>query len=132
MKPNSLVVAVLLCIAALPARAETIDVSDNHGGRVASYDAEWAGHARNGASVRIVGPCQSACTVLLRHIPRSRICVTPQASFGFHQAHLAQATATLWSGYPADIRAWINQHGGLQKEFIWMRAPDVYRFFRKC
>ena len=49
MKPNSLV-AVLLCIAALPARAETIDVSDNHGGRVATYDAEWAAHARNGDS----------------------------------------------------------------------------------
>jgi hypothetical protein len=70
--------------------------------------------------------------VLLRHIPRSRICVTPQASFGFHLARLAQATATLWSGYPADIRAWINQHGGLQKEFIWLQAPDIYRFFRKC
>jgi hypothetical protein len=130
MKPAlSLVVALLLCVAA---RAETIDVSDNHGGRVAEYDATWAGHARNGASVRIVGPCQSACTVLLRHIPRSRICVTPQASFGFHLAHLEQATATLWNGYPADIKAWINRHGGLQKDFVWMQAPDIYRFFHKC
>ncbi len=132
MKPMHVLIAALLCVPAPFARAETIDVSDNHGGRVAEYDAAWAAHAREGASVRIVGPCQSACTVLLRHIPRSRICVTPQASFGFHQAHLAQATATLWSGYPADIKAWINQHGGLQKDFIWMRAPDVYRFFKRC
>jgi hypothetical protein len=43
-----------------------------------------------------------------------------------------QATATLWNGYPADIKAWINQRGGLKREFVWMRAPDVYRFFRRC
>ena len=82
--------------------------------------------------MRVVGPCQSACTVLLRHIPRGRICVTPQASFGFHQAHLPQATATLWGGYAGDIKAWINAHGGLQKDFVWMRAPDIFRYFKKC
>src|SRR6185437_4716691 len=100
-------------VAALPARAETIEVSDSHGGSVAQYDARWAGLAARGVNVRIVGPCQSACTVLLRHIPRSRICVTPNASFGFHKARLATATATLWSGYAADIKGWINKHGGL-------------------
>jgi hypothetical protein len=124
--------AVVLSIGTLPVRAETIDVYDNHGGSVAQYDARWAESARRGVSVRIVGPCQSACTVLLRHIPRSRICVTPEASFGFHQAKLPQATATLWSGYGADIKAWINAHGGLQKEFVWMRAPDVFKYFKKC
>jgi hypothetical protein len=126
------ILAVLLLGAALPARAETIDVYDNHGGRVAAYNARWAALGRRGVSVRIVGPCQSACTVLLGHIPRSRICVTPQASFGFHLAHLPQATATLWSAYAPDIKAWINRHGGLTRDFIWMRAPDTYRYFHKC
>jgi hypothetical protein len=132
MKTVLFILSFMLTFAALPARAETIDVSDNHGGRVAEYNERWAAYARQGASVRIVGPCQSACTVLLRHIPRSRICVTPQASFGFHQAHLPQATATLWGGYAGDIKAWINAHGGLQKDFIWMQAPDIYRYFKKC
>ena len=132
MKTVLLILSLVLIFAALPARAETIDVSDNHGGRVAEYNERWAAYARQGASVRIVGPCQSACTVLLRHIPRSRICVTPQASFGFHQAHLPQTTATLWGGYAGDIKAWINAHGGLQKDFVWMSAPDIYRYFKKC
>jgi hypothetical protein len=114
------------------ARAETVDVSDDHGGRVTEYDARWAGLAARGVSVRIVGPCQSACTVLLGHIPRSRICVTGAASFGFHLANLPAATATLWAAYQGDIRAWINAHGGLTHEFIWMRAPDTYRYFKKC
>jgi hypothetical protein len=124
--------AVSCSFLASPVRSETIDVYDDHGGSVAKYDARWAGLAARGVSVRIVGPCQSACTVLLRHIPRSRICVTPQARFGFHLAHREDATATLVSGYAGDIRAWIKAHGGLTHEFIWMGAPDIYRYFKKC
>ena len=132
MKAAAAMVVAILCLAALPVRAETIDVSDNHGGRVTTYDARWEGLARRGVSVRIVGPCQSACTVLLGHIPLGRICVTPNASFGFHLAHLPAATATLWNAYPSGIKAWIKAHGGLTHEFIWMRAPDTYRYFHKC
>ena len=118
--------------ASMPARSETIDVYDDHGGRVAAYSQRWASLAARGVNVRIVGPCRSACTVLLGHIPRSRICVTPNASFGFHLAKRADATATLWRAYGGDIRGWINARGGLTQDFKWMRAPDTYRYFRKC
>ena len=121
-----------LFVAATAVRAETINVSDSHGGVVADYDARWAGLAAQGVNVRIVGPCQSACTVLLGHIPKSRICVTPAASFGFHLAQNPKSTATLWGAYDGEIQAWITQHGGLTSQFIWMRAPDTYRFFHKC
>jgi hypothetical protein len=122
----------LFLLSASPALAETIEVYDNHGGRVAEYNARWARLAARGVNVKIIGPCQSACTVLLGHIPRERICVTPQASFGFHLAKLPAATETLRRAYAADIRAWINRHGGLTHNFIWMRAPDTYRYFKKC
>jgi hypothetical protein len=127
-----LAAAFLLSFSAASARAETIDVYDDHGGSVAAYKTRWAGLAARGVSVRIVGPCQSACTVLLKHIPRSRICVTPNARFGFHLAHRQDMTALLWSGYASDIRNWINQRGGLKSEFMWMGAPDIYRYFKKC
>jgi hypothetical protein len=126
-----LIVALLLSICGSVA-AETIEVSDNHGGSVVAYDSRWAGLAARGVDVKIVGPCQSACTVLLGHIPRNKICVTPSASFGFHLANLPSATATLRGAYQSDITAWIDAHGGLKKDFIWMRAPDIYRFFKKC
>ena len=115
-----------------PAVAETIDVNDNHGGSVANYNARWQANAARGVDVRIVGPCQSACTVLLGNIPRNKICVTPAASFGFHTAKLPQATATLWNAYDSDIKAWINARGGLTADFKWMRAPDTYKYFKKC
>jgi hypothetical protein len=132
MRRGRFAVAVILALAVCPAWAETINVYDNHGGSVAKYDARWAALGARGVKVRIVGPCQSACTVLLGHIPRSRICVMPEARFGFHLAHLQTATATLWNAYAADIRAWIKAHGGLKSTFIWMRAPDIYRYFHKC
>jgi hypothetical protein len=129
---KKMLAACALALAALPVHAENIDVYDDHGGSVAAYDARWAGYAARGVSVRVVGPCQSACTVLLGHIPRSRICVTTEARFGFHLAHLASATATLRAAYAPDIMSWINAHGGLTKDFIWMRAPGIYKYFKKC
>ena len=126
--------SVMLAAAALfsPARAATIDVFDNHGGNVANYNSRWAAAGARGDSVRIIGPCQSACTVLLAHIPRNRICVTPAASFGFHLAQSPAATATLRAAYDSGITGWIDAHGGLTPNFIWMRAPDTYKFFKKC
>jgi hypothetical protein len=123
---------LLMCILATPAAAETIDVNDAHGGSVVQYNVRWAGLAARGVDVRIVGACQSACTILLGHIPRNKICVTPAARFGFHLAQREDATRMLWNAYQSDIQAWINAHGGLKKDFIWMRAPDTYRYFRRC
>lgn len=131
-----LAVATLACAAhastITTAGAETIEVYDDHGGKVAEYDARWARLAKRGVDVRVVGPCQSACTILLAHIPASRICVTPAASFGFHTAKLPEMTRRLWAGYSPGIRGWINARGGLTPEFKWMRAPDTYKFFKKC
>ena len=123
---------VLLLAGIGPALAETIDVSDSHGGVVSEYNARWAELGARGVNVRIVGPCQSACTVLLAHIPRERICVTPGASFGFHLAKTQTGTSLLRAAYSSDIMGWIDAHGGLQPSFIWMRAPDTYKFFKRC
>jgi hypothetical protein len=128
------IVAAVACTvgAVASARAETINVYDDHGGVVPDYDARWAALAARGVDVRIVGPCQSACTILLAHIPYDRICVTPEARFGFHQAKFQRSTDMLWAGYSAGIREWINARGGLTPDFKWMGAPDTYRFFHKC
>jgi hypothetical protein len=122
----------LLGLTVLPARAETIGVYDNHGGRVVEYNARWAGYAQRGVGVRVIGPCKSACTILIGHIPRNRICVTPAARLGFHLAKLPHATAMIWNAYPEDIKGWINARGGLQRDFHWMRAPDTFRYFKRC
>jgi len=129
---TAFIAAFVVMIMNGSARAETIDVYDDHGGANVVYNKRWAALAARGVSVRIVGPCKSACTVLLRHIPRSRICVMPNASFGFHLAKSKRGQDVLDATYKGDIKAWIDSRGGLTTDFKWMRAPDIYRYFKKC
>ena len=49
-------VLIVLSLAAPIAAAETIDVSDDHGGSVAAYNQRWQQYAARGVNVRIVGP----------------------------------------------------------------------------
>jgi hypothetical protein len=109
-----------------PSRAATID------GKTAEYAARWAQYRREGVSVRIAGPCESECTMILGHVSRDHICVTPEARLGFRLAAAPVGTATLWKSYPTDIKAWVMRNGGLGREAVWLRAPEVYRFFRIC
>jgi hypothetical protein len=132
MKAGRFVFAAILACRVLPAWAETIEVVYDSGGRLTDYAARWAMHRREGAYVRVAGPCYSECTMLLGQIPRDHICVTPEASFGFHLANTPATTAALWKAYPTDIKAWISQHGGLTDEFLLLQAPDVQRFFPTC
>jgi hypothetical protein len=132
MGVRQLLFAAVLLLGTTAASAETVDVSDNHGGPLATYQMEWASLAARGVRVRIVGPCVSACTVLVGYIPRAHICVTPNAYLGFHWATTAFHTQELWNAYPPDIRQWISQHGGLTNQLTWLRAPQIYRYFRKC
>jgi hypothetical protein len=114
------------------AKADTVTVIDNHGGMVSQYQQHWTELAGKNVGVRIAGPCKSACTVLLGHIPRNRICATQTAALGFHLGQTSNSTASMWDSYPADIRAWITQHGGLTHNLIWLKAPEIFRYIHKC
>jgi hypothetical protein len=126
-----LLVAILSLPASL-ASAATVDISDDHGGLLFLYQRQWEGLAQQNVHVRIVGPCVSACTILLGYIPSKNVCVTPNASLGFHLATLQFATDDLWRAYPENIRNWISRNGGLTHRVLWLQLPAIYRFFRKC
>lgn len=127
------VVLLFLLAAASGARAETIEINGDHGGLLYFYQKKWEALAAKKVNVRITGPCSSACTVLLGYIPRKDICVTPNAALGFHLATMQFATDQLLAAYPDDVKAWINQHGGLKwPQVLWMQVPDIYHFLQKC
>jgi hypothetical protein len=109
-----------------------VEISGDYGGFMVAYEAKWKKLASEHVDVRISGPCVSACTVLAGYIPRENICVTPNGSLGFHLAIPYFVTPTLWKDYPPDIQAWITQKGGLSYQLLWLQAPDIYRFFKKC
>ena len=78
--------------------------------------------------VIIDGICNSACTLVFGIVPLNKICVTPRASLGFHQAYYdkaftfgikvtsAEGTSDLMSYYPDTVKDWIRRNGGLTTE----------------
>lgn len=119
-------------LAASATRAETVDIAGDYGGFVVAYEAKWKKLAAEHAQIRISGPCVSACTIVAGFVPRQNICVTPQGSLGFHKAFPPFVTPTLWKDYPPDIQTWITDKGGLTYQLLWMQAPEIYKFFKKC
>jgi hypothetical protein len=123
---------IILIIAAPLARAETLEVGGDHGGFVHLYEQKWEKLAAQKVNIRIVGICASACTLLTGYFPRKDICVMPDAALGFQAGTFSFVTDELLRIYPEDIRKWIDAHGGLTSQLIWLQRPEIYKFFRKC
>jgi hypothetical protein len=113
------------------------------GGEVSSYIRKFQAVRNSGERVVIDGPCLSACTLLLGLIPKSRICVTHQAALGFHAASyyddVSRELVPTRAGsrfvmriYPAEIRGWIQRHGGLTPKLIMLRGRELAELYNTC
>jgi hypothetical protein len=131
---------VLLVLSASSASA-TVRISDDRGGQIGDYLAKYHALRENGDRVMIDGTCASACTMLLGVIPRNRICVTPRAVLAFHSAWTPTSEGEqissagnyyLWSNYPAAVRKWIIQHGGLHRQIIYLSGPELTAMYPSC
>jgi hypothetical protein len=115
---------IFLLLLSGPAFAD-LRIARDYGGYVEAYKAKYARVRDKGERVVIDGICNSACTLVLGMVPLNRICVTPRASLGFHQAYYDKrwtaglrvtsiaGTDELMSVYPPAVRAWIKRNGGL-------------------
>src|SRR5215469_157865 len=127
MRITSIALLVFSFLAATPAHA-VLHITRDHGGYVEEYKAKYKRIRDSGERVVIDGICNSACTLVLGIVPLNKICVTPRASLGFHQAYydkaftfgikVTSATGTydLMSYYPDTAKDWIRRNGGLTTE----------------
>src|ERR1700746_225423 len=124
MRITSLTLLVLSLFAATPAHA-LLHITRDHGGYVEEYKDKYKRIRDSGERVVIDGICNSACTLVFGIVPLNRICVTPRASLGFHQAYYDKpftfgikvtslaGTSDLMSYYPDSVKDWIRRNGGL-------------------
>src|SRR5689334_10324772 len=120
--PLALPFLVLPLIGTVPARA-VLRITSDHGGYVEEYKAKYKHVRDSGERVIIDGVCNSACTLVFGIVPLNRICVTPRASLGFHEAYCdnsitfgitvtsAEGTSELMSYYPNTVKEWIRRNG---------------------
>jgi hypothetical protein len=139
-----LLVCILLAVWTSAAHADYV-ITRDHGGLVDEYKAKYAKVRDSGERVIINGICNSACTLVLGIVPLNRICVTPKASLGFHEAYIDKSwtfgvritsyagTADLVSYYPQSVKDWISRHGGLTPEMKHVNnGPDLWSMLDPC
>jgi hypothetical protein len=120
-------------------------ITRDHGGLVEQYKAKYAKIRDRGERVIIDGICNSACTLFFGIVPLNRVCVTPKASLGFHQAYYDQSwtfgmkvtsyagTADVVSYYPQTVKDWIKRNGGLTNEMKKVKnGPDLWAMVNPC
>jgi hypothetical protein len=117
-------------------------IAEDRGGQIGHYLQAFAMVRSSGEHVVIDGNCLSACTLVLGLIPRSRMCATHNARFGFHAAWMpgsdghpitsALGTQALWNIYPGSVRQWINRHGGLSRHMIFLQGHELSAIVPSC
>ncbi|MEW9806752.1 hypothetical protein ABUE31_12240 [Mesorhizobium sp. ZMM04-5] len=140
---NAALIAVPMLISAvataqaLPSHGSPITIRNDRGGQVIHYALKMLRLKEAGRSVRFSGRCDSACTLYLA-LPRSKSCVTPSASFGFHLPYGASrrgnqvAAQYLLSSYPGWVRSWVASQGGLNGQIKTMSYGYASRFLPTC
>jgi len=136
--------AILLVLTTTAASAD-YRITRDHGGLVDEYKAKYARLRDSGERIIIDGICNSACTLVLGIVPLNRVCVTPRASLGFHQAYYdkrwtagvkvasAEGTADLVSYYPSTVKEWIHRNGGLTLQMKHVRnGVDLWTIVDPC
>lgn len=140
----SLLLGGALAVALLsPPPAQAFErISEDSGGLMSQYASRYAALRNSGEKVVIDGPCYSACTMVLGYVPRERVCVTQNAVLGFHaawqyasdgqQVTHPSATRALMSLYPARIRSWLAQRGGLSPDMKYLQGSDLTSLYPVC
>jgi hypothetical protein len=136
--------AILLALSTSVAAAD-YRITRDDGGYVEDYKARYAKIRDSGERVIIDGVCNSACTLVLGFVPLSRICVTPRASLGFHQAYYDKVwtfglkitsdagTEELLSYYPEPVKDWLSRNGGLTPEMKRVKnGPELWAMISPC
>jgi hypothetical protein len=142
--PTRLLILVLALCTATPAAAE-YRVRRDHGGLVEQYKAKYERLRVRKERVVIDGICNSACTLLLGIVPLNRICATPRASLGVHEAYIdkrwtagvrvasSSGTADLMSYYPPPLKDWIKRRGGLKPQMQHIKnGPELWAIIDPC
>ena len=93
----------------------------DRGGWLHEYTERFVTLAATGNDVEIRGSCESACTLVMAHIPKKRLCFSDQAFLRFHKANTADGKPSMihtqWmvNSYPIEVRSWIDGMGGAEK-----------------
>ena len=115
----------------------SVSISNNSGGKIASFAVAVARYREAGTLVMFNGRCDSACTLFLG-LPARQTCISHGAYFRFHSPSASSmrsekiAQAYLMRKYPDWVRAWIASKNGLTHKLITMNYNYASQFMQTC
>jgi len=119
-------------------------ITRDHGGDLKQYEAKYLLLRDKGERVVIDGICNSACTLVLGILPPGKVCVTPRASLGFHEAYFdlhlpfgikiasSSGTDELMAHYPQPVKDWIARNGGLTPQMKHVTGTELLTLVDPC
>ena len=132
-------------MAIIPTTPIKTVVDYDAGGWIHKHDLRWRQVANAGGPVDIFGMCSSACTLVVAHVPKHRICFGENAHLNFHMPRLInddgppslEHARWMVDAYPDDIRDWIIAKGGAEKlpyHGYWrLTASELWKMgYRRC
>jgi hypothetical protein len=142
MRHTALLLAAAAVSVTTSAAQATIRLSGDPGGLILRYAQRFLQARASGEQVVIDGACLSACTLAVGMLPRGQVCATPNAVLGFHAAWRptnsggkttsSVATQAMMELYPADVRNWIDRHGGLTSRMIYLQGAELAAIVPPC
>src|SRR3984957_9253077 len=139
---KAIVLGSLLASLVLPPAQADVRILASPGGQVGPFLDLFDRVRASGERVVIDGPCLSACTLVLSLVPSERICVTRRAVLGFHAARSIDRRGRMYSepeaseivlqAYPAAVRGWIRDRGGLTSRLLLLRGRELAAFYPSC
>ena len=142
MRAHVLAVTVLSFVLPTASACAMVLIGGDNGGMMEEYTSRYRQVRDSGEQVVIDGTCMSACTMVLGLVPRERICATANAVLGFHAAweydksgaRIASPSGTrdLMRTYPAAVRVWISNHGGLTPNVLYLRGRALSAIVAPC
>ena len=114
-----------------------VTVRNDNGGTIVRYATTIARLRASGETVRIVGRCDSACTLYLG-LPSRQLCIGRGVYFRFHAPRSPSEQAAkvarsyMMKKYPGWVRSWIRSKGGLSRTLITMDYGYARAFIRTC
>lgn len=116
---------------------KSVSIFNNSGGVIVQFALKLAEYRDAGTLVKFSGRCDSACTLFLG-LPKQQTCIIPGAYFRFHAPSARSsrsersAQAFMMTKYPAWVRSWIREKGGLSSRLFKMDYAYASRFIPGC
>ena len=120
-------------------------IKDDPGGSVSDFIQALQYAKTKGYKFKIDGYCASACTLILATPLKLDVCVTPKASFMFHQPFAMDGYGRIWhsipfvvqaqamwdnlfyKNYPEFVRKAIDKNGGVPNVYKGAKPSDMFK-----